>query len=80
MSGGYFESVKRVSGRYLKYIWNVSVMCLERGGKVSDSYWKVSGKGLLRGCCVGVEWVFRGCSRGVTRVSQRSHNSVSWEL
>ena len=39
---------------------------LEKVGKVTDSYWKVSGKGLLH-----------RCFKDVKEVLQRSHNSVS---
>ena len=52
LSGGYLDGVVRVSGRKLndgmclEGIWmcRMSVRCLERVGKVSNSYCKVSGE------------------------------------
>ena len=44
---------------------NVSVRCLERVGKVSDSYWNVSGKGISR--------VFCGCFKEVPSVAMVLH-------
>ena len=46
---------------------------LEKVGKVTDSYWKVSGKGLLHRCFKGVKGVLQGCYKGLTIVFHESY-------